>query len=115
MNTIHFLNLFSDPVTLFFIMLLVQFLSILGQWIEAKKTGSTMTLMELLSYWPQLLLGLSMSISAFVALHESGMLNLASAMGIGGIVNKFTDILASRRAKAIVDSIPATVDHQARK
>lgn len=109
------INLLNNVTFLFIVMILTQLISILGQWVEAKKTGSTMTLLELLTYWPQLVIGFGLSVSAFVTLEESGMLNLASAMGVGGIVNKFSDILATRRTKAITDSIPPEVDHQARK
>lgn len=108
-------DLISDPIFLFFVMIAVQAISIVGQWWEARRNGSTMTFMELLSYWPQLVSGFGLSVGSFFTLVETDTLNLASAIGISGVVNKFSDLLSSRRSKAITDSIPADVDHGARK
>lgn len=118
MNTEHasfILALIKDPIFLFFLMIFVQIISVIGQWWEARQNGSTMTFLELLSYWPQLMTGFGMSVTAFYGLVESGTLNIASAFGIAGIVNKFADVLNTRRTKAITDSIPDGTDHGARK
>ena len=118
MNTEHasfILGLIKDPIFLFFVMIFVQLMSVFGQWWEARQNGSTMTFLELLSYWPQLMSGLGMSVTAFYGLIESNTLNIASAIGIAGIVNKMADVINTRRTKAITDSIPDGTDHGARK
>jgi uncharacterized membrane protein len=107
--------LLDNPMVLFAAMMLTQLASIVGQWYEAKTTGSDMGLMELFTYWPQLLIGFGASLVAFVGLVESDTLNFASAIGIGGMVNKVSDLINTRRARAVVDSIPNDTNHGARK
>jgi hypothetical protein len=110
-----FKTLLGNPIFLFLCMGVGQLGSILRQWWVARQAGATMGFGELLTYWPQILSGIGGSVVAFVGLIETNTLNFVSAMAIGALSNTLTDIIASRRSKAVVDSIPADTDHDARK
>jgi hypothetical protein len=107
--------LLVNPVFLFLAMMFAQIVSVGRQWFVAKQAGATMGFLELLAYWPQLLIGFGQSIVLFVGLVETNTLNFVSATAIGALSNTLTDIFANRRSKAVVDSIPADMEHNARK
>jgi len=110
-----FKMLLANPLFLFIAMMFAQVFSIARQWWVAKQGGATMGFLELLSYWPQLLIGFGGSVVAFIGLVETNTLNFVSATAIGALANTLTDIFANRRSKAVIDSIPSTTDHDARK
>ncbi len=79
--------LLANPLFLFAAMMLAQFFSIVRQWHVSTTAGATMGFMELMTYWPQLLVGFGMSIVAFIGLVETDTLNFVSATAIGAMSN----------------------------
>ncbi len=91
-------TILSSPFALLLLMLLGSAANGLKQLGVVKQTGTPMTLVKYLSYWPDTLGVLIGNLLAFAILIVMNQLNIVTALSVGYGVNSVVDLLPGKRS-----------------
>jgi hypothetical protein len=86
-------EIIDSPLVLYLLMLAGSGVSGLKQLTVGKMSGSKLTFVQYLGYWPELLATLGSNTLAFITLIQLDQLNFMAAIGIGYALNSLSDLL----------------------
>ncbi len=99
MNTTASLKLFlASPFALLILMMLASLSNGIKQLLVLRQTGTPMSFVKYLSYWPETVAMLIANLLAFAVLISLDQLNIAAAIGVGYGTNSLVDLLPGKRS-----------------